>query len=118
MSTFKSLLSMEATHVCDGPIMAGRWTIRCRARRRSLKGEAIAARIGWVVHPILPSTQHDGFRPYKIHVDPEITDLPARRRTEPAQEFAEAVAVSDNVHGRPVDWSLFAVYDVGGGEER
>ena len=107
------------THVCDGPVMTRDWTSRRCARRRGLKGEAKAPSIGWLSHSVLPTAQHDGLRANELDIDPEIADVPAFRRIEPAQELAQTVTVRDDVHGGPVDRRRFlVVYRVCGGEER
>ena len=115
---FKGLLSTQATHICDDSMVVRTWTSRCRARHRVLKGEPKDAPGEWLTRPVLPTAQQDGFCPYEVYVDPEIFDLFPRGRIEPAHELAERVAASDSVHGWPLDWRIFSVYGVSGGEER
>src|SRR6266851_5504108 len=107
-----------STHVCNGPMMARDRTSRRSARRCGLKGEPECSPGGRVAGTALPATQHDSLRPHELHVDPEVAYLLAFRRVEPAQELAQAVAVRDDVHSRPIDRRLLVVYRICGGEER
>ncbi len=109
-----------AAHICDCPMMTRGRTARRGARRRVLKTEPIRATGGRLARAALPAAQHKGLGPHELDVDPEVAHLSARRRVEPAQELAQAVAVRDDVDRRPVDGRcrrLGAVYRVRGGEE-
>ena len=107
------------TYVCDCTMMARTRASRRSARRCGLKGKPIALHGGWFTCAALPTCQHDRLGPNELHVDPKIAYFPALRRVKPAQELAQAVTVRDDVHGRPVDRRILAVfvYRVCGGEE-
>lgn len=98
--------------------MTATWTSRRRACHRVFKAEAKGAPCGRLARAALPPTQQDRLGPHEVDVDPKVADLSSRRRTEPTHELAQAVAVRNHVHLWPVDRRLFAVYDVGGFEER
>ena len=107
-----------ATHVCYSPMMARARTPRRGARRCGLKGEPIALPGRRLAGAALPTVQDERLRANEFHVDPEIAHIPARRRVEPAQELAQAVAVRDDVHRRPVDRGLLVIiYCICSGEE-
>ena len=89
--------------------MAGDRTSRRCARHRGLKAEPIAPPIGRLALAALPPVQHEGLGADEFDVDPKVAHLLALRRAEPAHELAQAVAVRDDVHGRPVDRRLLAV---------
>src|SRR6266699_5329455 len=97
------------THVCNRPMMARARTSRRSARRCSLKGKPKGLPARWLASAALPTVQHDRLGPNEFHVDPKIAYFPALRRVKPAQELAQAVAVRDDVHGRPVDRGLLVV---------